>query len=298
MISDVGFGCFSRKINSGVQLAFQKNLHKEKAASSLSYLDKDVFSSALNQEYKNDISFLGNIQRSIKEAWKDSIVREMIEKSVMCGNFKECPEFGKAFLERIDALCSSKLSNDEIYKELSKFFEKIRPQIDNSFATDDEKRFQRRVGQVKDILGNKKVEIFTDVGCGDGEITSAIGSALKLKKDKVTGLEVYIRPDKTYPFTIKQFDGVKIPLPDNSQDLVTLFTVLHHAENPDGLLKEIRRILSPNGKLIVREFDAKNDSEKLFNVVMDEMLYKVYTSYDGVPVREDGYHSCSEWEIC
>ncbi|EKE02714.1 MAG: hypothetical protein ACD_20C00344G0003 [uncultured bacterium] len=290
MLNSVNFGYFTPNVYfKGLRL--QRDLQQKRAAFSPN-LDKDIFLSTINQKA---IPFLGEKHISIKAAWKDPSVREKIEQSVLKGNFKDCPKLGKAFLRKIEVLCSSRLSDDQVYKELRDYLDKVRPQVNNIWGVDDKARFSRRAAQIKEIIGVDKVASFTDVGCGDGKVTLEIADALKLNKGKLTGLEVYVRQDETYPFDIKEFDGVKIPLPDKSQDLVTLFAVLHHAKNPEGLLKEIHRILTPNGKLVIRELDAEDQSSKLFNFVMDEMWYKVYTPYDGVPIREDGYHSSKEW---
>lgn len=45
------------------------------------------------------------------------------------------------------------------------------------------------------------------------------------------------------------FDGKRLPFPDNSFDIVTNIEVIEHVEKPKLMLKEIRRVLKPDGIL-------------------------------------------------
>lgn len=45
------------------------------------------------------------------------------------------------------------------------------------------------------------------------------------------------------------YNGVKIPFPDNSFDIVTSIEVIEHTDKPEVMLKEIRRVLKPDGIL-------------------------------------------------
>lgn len=49
----------------------------------------------------------------------------------------------------------------------------------------------------------------------------------------------------------KYYDGVNIPYPDNSFDLVFSTQVFEHAESLDDLMAEARRVLRPRGYIIV-----------------------------------------------
>lgn len=77
-----------------------------------------------------------------------------------------------------------------------------------------------------------------DVGCGDGQVASAI---MRLRPDvAVRGIDVLVRPTAAIP--VEAFDGARIPLPDAAVDAVTLVDVLHHTDDPAALLRECARV--------------------------------------------------------
>ena len=77
-----------------------------------------------------------------------------------------------------------------------------------------------------------------DVGCGDGEIASAI--AEHRPDVRFVGLEVKARP--TTAVEVVEFDGRRIPFSDGAFDVALLVDVVHHARDPYALLEEARRV--------------------------------------------------------
>jgi len=77
-----------------------------------------------------------------------------------------------------------------------------------------------------------------DVGTGDGLLAAAIA---KRRPDlRIEGLDVMARADTASPVT--PFDGRVIPRAADSVDVVAFFDVLHHADEPLGLLREGMRV--------------------------------------------------------
>ena len=80
-----------------------------------------------------------------------------------------------------------------------------------------------------------------DVGCGIGALGRAIiDSPLSPPDVGVLGLERIRRGNEL--IHVDEYDGQKIPHPDNSFDVVILADVLHHEANPNRLLAECMRI--------------------------------------------------------
>lgn len=77
-----------------------------------------------------------------------------------------------------------------------------------------------------------------DVGCGDGLIDALI---MQGRPDvRVSGIDVLVRGHAVMP--VVRFDGRTIPYGTASYDAVLLIDVLHHADSPQGLLEEAKRV--------------------------------------------------------
>ena len=75
-----------------------------------------------------------------------------------------------------------------------------------------------------------------DVGCGNGQFGEAIAKAYEVH---VHGVDVvnYINAD--IPMNI--YDGLHLPFPDNSFDVVVMAMMLHHVKHQEELLEEAIR---------------------------------------------------------
>ena len=64
-----------------------------------------------------------------------------------------------------------------------------------------------------------------DIGCGDGQISELIAS--KVANSSISGIDVMERSIAN--IEVSKYDGLNIPLADNSVDTCTFVDVLHHA---------------------------------------------------------------------
>jgi SAM-dependent methyltransferase len=77
-----------------------------------------------------------------------------------------------------------------------------------------------------------------DLGCGDGSVAIAL---MQLRPDlKVEGVDVFVRANARIPVT--EYDGATLPFEDASFDYVTIVDVLHHTDDPAGVLAEAARV--------------------------------------------------------
>lgn len=77
-----------------------------------------------------------------------------------------------------------------------------------------------------------------DIGCGSGHLARALAESYPTIRCR--GLEMLARTDCTIEVVL--FDGRRMPLRDQSVDVAILADVLHHAEDPLGLLQETARV--------------------------------------------------------
>jgi ubiquinone/menaquinone biosynthesis C-methylase UbiE len=120
-----------------------------------------------------------------------------------------------------------------------------------------ETRIEERISTITSFLNWKQTnpQTILDIGAGTGEIILGLKNHYHLPIKSIFAIDQKL-PDIDGITPLNYIDD-KIPLPDNSVDVILLLVVLHHIE-PDfrvGLINEIKRILAPNGVVIIREHD-------------------------------------------
>lgn len=96
---------------------------------------------------------------------------------------------------------------------------------------------------------------FLDIGCGDGEVAKYIA---RTYHGRVTGIDIDPEQvkiarenDGDIPhLKYLEADSTDLPFEDNSFDVVLSFGVLHHIENWDDSLEEIKRVLRKGGYFV------------------------------------------------
>lgn len=113
---------------------------------------------------------------------------------------------------------------------------------------------ERRVREVIISQVPKNVKTVLDVGCGSGWVAKEFLN----KNKKVISLDI----SKSNPQKVKQLyqsqnhfqvvaDSFKLPFESNSIDCVIASEIIEHVVDPKSFLKELFRVVSENGRLIV-----------------------------------------------
>jgi SAM-dependent methyltransferase len=90
-------------------------------------------------------------------------------------------------------------------------------------------------------------ESHLDIGCGDGYFLRMSPCRVRIGLDKALGDHVV--------------DSLNFP--DNHFDFVTMLAVIEHLKQPEALVKDIHRVLKPNGRFIVTT--PKRSAEVIIN---------------------------------
>jgi ubiquinone/menaquinone biosynthesis C-methylase UbiE len=99
-----------------------------------------------------------------------------------------------------------------------------------------------------------------EIGCGTGAVSRALVEILSADVTGVDSSPVFIERARELAngipgLTFLQGDGRSLALPDASFDLVVFHTTLCHIADPEGALREARRILRQDGWLAVFDGD-------------------------------------------
>jgi ubiquinone/menaquinone biosynthesis C-methylase UbiE len=106
----------------------------------------------------------------------------------------------------------------------------------------------------RQIIGNENI---LDIACGTGELERML---LDLYPDlKIVGVDISEKMLDVSRLKLPNLEFVKasaiaLPFPDHKFDLVVTVSAFHYFDNPLDTLKEIRRILKPQGKLIILDW--------------------------------------------
>jgi ubiquinone/menaquinone biosynthesis C-methylase UbiE len=134
-----------------------------------------------------------------------------------------------------------------------------------------------------DDAGNPRFESFLDIGCGNGEITSEIAKVLKIAN--CYGADVIEPKSQIIRSSYKKVVDNHIDLPDYSMDLITCFMSIHHFDQYHQMMREIMRLLKPDGYLFIREHDVSVDNTCLINYL--NQLHQQFNGYNhgGQPIH-------------
>lgn len=114
-----------------------------------------------------------------------------------------------------------------------------------------------------------------DVGCGNRIYESFVLA------DDYIGIDVKDSGhDQTGKLVDRFFDGVNIPYDQGQFDLVLCTEVLEHALEPDMLLREIKRVLKPEGFILLTVPSMWGEHEVPYD-------FRRYTSYGVTKLIED-----------
>jgi ubiquinone/menaquinone biosynthesis C-methylase UbiE len=121
---------------------------------------------------------------------------------------------------------------------------------------------------------------YIDICCGNGKKTNLFSKYLGLKKDETYGTDIdqwgpYKQELIKYNFKYKVIKEEKIDYEDNMFDIATCILSLHHIKDLEKFIREIYRIIKPNGYLLLIEHSVYNNYDRLF-INIQHLLYTVF----------------------
>lgn len=209
---------------------------------------------------KQSFSVKGNLLRDFKS-------NEQIQSVVKFGNINEYARLITLIGKHINARSFEKINiiknllykkNDlQVYSELCKYFRRDEEQRSIKQAQDALRPLKRYLN----VTDTSKFK-YLDLGCGNGKITAEAKKILGLSEVHCVEVDKTLsNPGVKYHYLDVQSESsqeYKLPYENNSFDLITAYMSLHHVENLESMIKEINRILKPDGILFIKEHDTWN----------------------------------------
>jgi len=118
-----------------------------------------------------------------------------------------------------------------------------------------------------------------DVGSWDGQVARSLS-------DNIVGIDVVLHPQPFIPVTL--FDGKHIPYDDKEFDTVLCCTALHHAEDQDAVLAEMKRV---GKRLVIMEDRFDNVIDRVSVLILHDLIKLVVE----MPYQSQGFRSISSW---
>lgn len=121
---------------------------------------------------------------------------------------------------------------------------------------------------MKQLVGTQGLDTLVDLGTGTGRVLELFGTVARdlhgidASREMLAIGRANLEKHGFRRAELRQSDIYALPLADAMADLVTIHQVLHFLDEPQRALLEARRILKPNGKLLIVDF-APHDLEEL-----------------------------------
>ncbi|MGI9590535.1 MAG: class I SAM-dependent methyltransferase [Myxococcota bacterium] len=124
-----------------------------------------------------------------------------------------------------------------------------------SFARSTTLRAPEITQRMVEALGDRAAGRILDLACGPGVLTRVLaGEARRVVGLDLTArvLEVARRESEPSCTALVRGAAERTPFADGTFDGVTLRLALHHVPDPAAVLCEVRRLLRPGGRAVVR----------------------------------------------
>jgi SAM-dependent methyltransferase len=164
------------------------------------------------------------------------------------------------------------ISDKEFITELKNISKTIKISDDVSRPNNRSTNRSNEIARFIDNISNGGIQTYLDFGCGTGDITWATADILSLNPKNVFGIDV------------KEYEGVRknianfevstspfLKYENDKFDLITANMVLHHVVDLKTTIRELARVLKPNGHLIIKEHNPHKEEVIEFSICLDYM---------------------------
>ena len=117
------------------------------------------------------------------------------------------------------------------------------------------------------VIGDQPIGDFLDIGTGTGRILELLaerverGMGIDVSSEMLTVARTNLESANLRNVHVRQGDMYNVPVEDQSIDLATLHLVLHYSDDPALVIQEAARVLRPNGRLVIVDFQTHHEEQ-------------------------------------
>jgi ubiquinone/menaquinone biosynthesis C-methylase UbiE/DNA-binding MarR family transcriptional regulator len=121
---------------------------------------------------------------------------------------------------------------------------------------------------MQEIVGASRIKTLVDLGTGTGRVLGLFAAmadqaiGIDQSREMISIARANIERQGVRQAQVRQGDIYALPFANGAADLVTIHQVLHYLDDPLRALTEARRILHPQGRLLIADF-APHDMEAM-----------------------------------
>ncbi len=139
-------------------------------------------------------------------------------------------------------------------------------------------------------VGDLPAERLLDVACGTGRLLELIAKRPNVSElvgiDKVPAMLDVARQRLGQRATLLECDAVQLPFGDESFQLITSTSALHYFEDADAILREMRRVISPDGNLVITDWCRDFFSMSMLNCVLPWTHHAHVHTYSSIELQQ------------
>ena len=138
---------------------------------------------------------------------------------------------------------------------------------------------------------------YLDIGCGNGSKTLLFESLFGFSKNNVFGTDISkwgpyaANNKKKLPFQFELIHDNKLNFADNSFDFITCILTLHHIEEMEKIILEIKRVLKNGGVFLLIEHNIYTDYDRMI-VDIEHLLYSAIYDKKTNYIENPEYMKC------
>lgn len=150
------------------------------------------------------------------------------------------------------------------------------------------------VKKLNNIVTIKNID-YIDVCCGSCKKTGLFQKYLGINNNNISCTDINswgpYTQNKQKKYNFKLIENDTLQFENNIFDLCTCILSLHHIENVDNFILEIKRIIKPGGIFILIEHSNENEYDKLF-IDIQHYLYISFFEKKQININDMDYIKC------